>query len=679
MPTRAQLESALKNAHAAGDTQAAKALANALKGGQYDDAQQPQSEVQAQNQPAAEAPPQERGMFQKVADVFTGNDRETPEQRALPGLLDSGILNGEDGTKAAMIAPVLLTTTNPDEITQIITSNFPNIQATYNKDAQGNVYPILVNTKTGVQTVVNKPGLDKMDLAQAGGIAAAYAPAGKGATALSVAGRSAATEGVMQGAQAASGGEFDEDEVALSAGLGGLLKGAEDVAATGYRALRGKMAGDAARLVDDAKAASIPLYTSDVKQPSNFATKTFQQTTEKIPVVGTGSLRESQQEARERAVDLIADKYGEFSYKTIVDSLKGTKDKVKKAAGSVLQSVGNKLDDVGEIGLTKTRSAIREVKDELSKPGRIRSGDAMKDLQELVDALDEAPQTFTSLKENRTAFKEIVDAVDKADRSQLTTRAKGLLEKVRSSMTSDMDDFAKSNLSLEEYGKWKRANAVYADQAAKLTKTRLKNVLDKGDMTPESVETMLFSRKPSEVRSLYNSMGQKGRESAKAAIISKVVRDLGRRQSGFTPNSFATELKKYEPQIQTFFKGADRRQLEGLRKVLDVTRRAQDAAVTTPTGQQLLGAGTVAATAYDPLTTIATATTLGTLARSLESRPVRNALIRLGSVPRGSTRFEKALSDATQALFVASQTARSETEDTRERQSARQAQFPADR
>lgn len=618
-------------------------------------------------------------MFQKVADVFTGNDRETPEQRALPGLLDSGILNGEDGTKAAMIAPVLLTTTNPDEITQIITSNFPNIQATYNKDAQGNVYPILVNTKTGVQTVVNKPGLDKMDLAQAGGIAAAYAPAGKGATALSVAGRSAATEGVMQGAQAASGGEFDEDEVALSAGLGGLLKGAEDVAATGYRALRGKMAGDAARLVDDAKAASIPLYTSDVKQPSNFATKTFQQTTEKIPVVGTGSLRESQQEARERAVDLIADKYGEFSYKTIVDSLKGTKDKVKKAAGSVLQSVGNKLDDVGEIGLTKTRSAIREVKDELSKPGRIRSGDAMKDLQELVDALDEAPQTFTSLKENRTAFKEIVDAVDKADRSQLTTRAKGLLEKVRSSMTSDMDDFAKSNLSLEEYGKWKRANAVYADQAAKLTKTRLKNVLDKGDMTPESVETMLFSRKPSEVRSLYNSMGQKGRESAKAAIISKVVRDLGRRQSGFTPNSFATELKKYEPQIQTFFKGADRRQLEGLRKVLDVTRRAQDAAVTTPTGQQLLGAGTVAATAYDPLTTIATATTLGTLARSLESRPVRNALIRLGSVPRGSTRFEKALSDATQALFVASQTARSETEDTRERQSARQAQFPADR
>lgn len=45
MPTRAQLESALRNADAAGDTAAAKQLANALKAGQYDQQQTPSPAV----------------------------------------------------------------------------------------------------------------------------------------------------------------------------------------------------------------------------------------------------------------------------------------------------------------------------------------------------------------------------------------------------------------------------------------------------------------------------------------------------------------------------------------------------------------------------------------------------------------------------------------------------------
>ena len=73
-----------------------------------------------------------------------------------------------------------------------------------------------------------------------------------------------------------------------------------------------------------------------------------------------------------------------------------------------------------------------------------------------------------------------------------------------------------------------------------------------------------------------------------------------------TPNAFATEMKKFQPQINTFFKGEERKQLEGLQRLLDATRRAQDAAVTTPTGQQVLGAGTLAAAATDLGATVLT-------------------------------------------------------------------------
>ena len=48
-----------------------------------------------------------------------------------------------------------------------------------------------------------------------------------------------------------------------------------------------------------------------------------------------------------------------------------------------------------------------------------------------------------------------------------------------------MSELAKNNLSVQEFAKWNRANQVYFDEATKLTKTRLKNILDKGDITPE--------------------------------------------------------------------------------------------------------------------------------------------------------------------------------------------------
>ena len=58
MATKARLEQALRNADAAGDVEAAKAFANAIRSGQYDDAQQ-----------APQEQPQEKNLLQKAGDV----------------------------------------------------------------------------------------------------------------------------------------------------------------------------------------------------------------------------------------------------------------------------------------------------------------------------------------------------------------------------------------------------------------------------------------------------------------------------------------------------------------------------------------------------------------------------------------------------------------------------------
>ncbi|MCP3705241.1 MAG: hypothetical protein GY954_20230, partial [Alteromonas sp.] len=90
---------------------------------------------------------------------------------------------------------------------------------------------------------------------------------------------------------------------------------------------------------------------------------------------------------------------------------------------------------------------------------------------------------------------------------------------------------------------------------------------------------------------------------------------------------------------------------------------AQDAAVTTPTGQQVLGVGTLAAAATDLGATVLTGGTVGGIARLYESAPVRDSLLRLASVPKGSTQFEKALLDAQTALNAIAQSERSRQEE----------------
>ena len=344
-----------------------------------------------------------------------------------------------------------------------------------------------------------------------------------------------------------------------------------------------------------------------------------------------------------------------FSYKAILDSMKAQQGRVKGAAGRTLESTGNKLDEVGEIPLNNTREIIDQVKTELGKEGVIRSEGAIDDLSKLVSAFDEAPQTFTSLKENRTAFRDIIAGADKAERSQLPSRAKSLLQQVNKAMSDDMESFAKTNLTPKEFASWKKANKIYADQAETLKKSKLKNVLDKGDVTPESVKQLIMSKNPSELKLAYNSMTQSGKQNARAAIVSNIVDNVSKRAGGMTPNAFATEMKKFQPQINTFFKGEERKQLEGLQRLLEATRRAQDAAVTTPTGQQVLGAGTLAAAATDLGATVLTGGTVGGIARLYESAPVRDSLLRLASVPKGSTQFEKALLDAQTALNAIAQ------------------------
>lgn len=612
---------------------------------------EPQS-VQPEQTTEQPQEPEEAGFFESIGEMFTGSERMTPTMESIEEIGAAPELN-EMSMAAFKTSLGLLATGDTEKAKGVIQQNIPS--AEFTEDEKGNV---IVNLPSG-QYALNKPGTSAQDIVRGAFSIAAFTPAGRAATLPAAAGGAALTEAAIQGVAAGvGGGQVDIGEVALAGALGGGGKVLEDVISTGYRAAKGKITGPEKEIIEAGKAADVPVLTTDVIAPETFVGKSVRSVGEKIPLAGTGAKRAKQQEAREVATEKFVDKFQEPSYKEIVESIKAKSSGIKKAAGSVLEKTGKKLDEAGDISVIQTRGSIDDALAELSKPNVRPDAAAIEELTTLKELMD-MPQTFTSLKENRTIARDILDSFGKGERSQLPGRSKSLIQKSVNAMGKDMDEMAKGNLTPKEYSQWKRANAVYAEEATKLKKTKIKNILDKGDVTPENVSTMLFSKKPSEVQTLYSSLTTEGKQNARSALIYKAFDNAQKRAGGLTPSVFSSELNKIAKNTDVFFRGKDKKQLEGFKRLIDATRQAQAAAVETKSGQQLIPYATGAAAITDLGATLLGGGTVGGLTRLYESAAVRNALLRLASVPKGSDKYLKALSDAQAALTASAQAARS--------------------
>lgn len=195
-----------------------------------------QSSIPAQQQQRTVESPLEPGQISIRATTpepeispFPEQPGETRAAAELPEVISSGILSGESGATVAAITPVLLATTNPQEFANILKSNFPDTIGIQTSPA-GEV--IVANNKTGVKAVVNQEGFSGQDVLQTLGIISAFTPAARGAGLVSGLGAKVATGGAgagltqaaIEGLQQQSGGEFDEDEIAIATALGGAAE-----------------------------------------------------------------------------------------------------------------------------------------------------------------------------------------------------------------------------------------------------------------------------------------------------------------------------------------------------------------------------------------------------------------------------------------------------------------------
>ncbi|HCL5255926.1 TPA: lytic transglycosylase domain-containing protein [Salmonella enterica] len=431
--------------------------------------------------------------------------------------------------------------------------------------------------------------------------------------------------------------------------LGGAINQLGRAAGAAYRGIRGTIAPEAQKAIQFAKAADVPLHTTDVLQPNSRVGRMAQTTAENIPFAGTSSMRANQQEARSQLVDEFASRFGEYDPSIVIGSLKAKTSGIRKAAGNRLEQVQSAMTGVN---IQPTR-AIQQIDDEigkLQKLGQVADTDTISKLQAYRNELAKGDVNLEQLSRLRTQFRMDV----RGERTQMPPPAEAAVQRVYRAMTGDIDNSIGQNLGNDTLRRYKQANAVYADEASKLQNTRLKNVLMKGDLTPEVVNNMLFSKNKSEVQNLYRSVGHVGRAQMRNGIIGKAME-----KSGGSPDQFLRQVNLMSTQTGIAFKGRDAAYLKGLKNYLESTKRAGQAGVTTPTGQQtipfILGIGTVTNPAL-----VGVGGGYGLLARMYESKPARNAMLRLANTPRGSTAFEKALAEVERAVNSVAQGAKSD-------------------
>lgn len=164
----------------------------------------------------------EFGLAAQALAAVTGSERETEATRTLPDWATMPELNTMSGR--SFLAGLGTMATGQQETVQVIQRQFPGVQV--RQDERGN---FIMRSSIDGQEYAIRPGFRVSDIPRAAGTALAFTPAGRTTTVMGGALATGATQAGIETTQVLTGGQFNEEDVALAAGLGGAIPAAARV------------------------------------------------------------------------------------------------------------------------------------------------------------------------------------------------------------------------------------------------------------------------------------------------------------------------------------------------------------------------------------------------------------------------------------------------------------------
>lgn len=477
-------------------------------------------------------------------------------------------------------------------------------------------------------------------------------------------------------AQAAGAMLADQPAAQLAGGVGSGLaaQAAQELGATpatqAAAALIGGMAGSrAARtkiipaaqanaaeraLVTEAEKVGVPLMTSDVSPPRTFMGKAAQAAGERVPLVGTGPVRQAQQEARIGAVRDVLSDFGAGPSAQASDAVMA--DLLATRGAEVSKYATQKTDVIKRLSTSGTAVPVVRATAAIDQQIAKLQGLKTKELEPVIARLDDWKKSLQnqSLVNVEDLRKQLGESFKAPELASVRSTGEKSLSSIYGALREDMSEFIRGTGQPQDITKWTDANKKLSSMMGELKTSALKSAIEKGTDTPEAIRGILFSAKPSDVRLLYRNLSDAGRDNAKAALLAHAA-EKATTNDVLSAERFISQVNKLGPQFGVFFKGDDKKRVDGLMRVLGATRRAAEAGVMTNSGQQgvasltALGAGQLTGSALGGAAALGVA---GLAARLYESPAVRNLLLYVPGTKVGTAEEAAILKRISSALIA---------------------------
>lgn len=440
--------------------------------------------------------------------------------------------------------------------------------------------------------------------------------------------------------------------------LGGMMVPLGPKPTPRVTAPRNALASPAQDVIAAGEREGVRVMTSDVRPPRTMIGKLARATGERIPFAGTGGVRAAQNEERVNAVLGLAKDFGVEGAQNVI---KDVADDLAKTRGGRIAALAARKDRIidGVQGTVETPGAVAEIDRQIAKLSKLEADEVrpvIAKLQNWRDALlGKTTRIDTGLLDagGKPIIREIsperglrvIDDLRKlmgeAFNDPGLAAVKGMGQKavnaIYSPLREDMGAFIRARGGQEAFQAWKRANDELAKMAGELDAGTFKRVLNDTETTPENVARLLFSKKPSDVRRLFANLSPAGQEKARAAVLHEAVTKAGGLDE-ISPQKFANALQAFGKTTGIIF-GNDAPRIEGIVKLLRATQQASVAGAAPLTGAQnapVIGAAALGSWLGDVGSTATVAGLAGAAARLYESRAVRNLLMGLGRAKPGS-------------------------------------------
>ena len=417
---------------------------------------------------------------------------------------------------------------------------------------------------------------------------------------------------------------------------------------------------DLPQAVREAEEAGVRVLTTDVARSETFFGRWAQRTGEMIPIVGTGPVRAAQQRERVEAARDLLRRYGvqdtsfvgDDTISRISADLLGRRlERINKYT-NMKDEVISRLSGQGTVDLSRTIAKIDEQIANIERLSPSGQRDAVANVLrewrtdllnlrdiELPDGTVQTVAQGRSLDEIEELRKWIGEQFKDPNLASVRNFGEKVLSSIYAPLREDMGDFVRAVGERRDYDKWNVANRQLSKMLGELENKSLKSALEKGEITPESVQSLLFSSKPSDVQMLYRNLSSGGKSIAKMGVLQRALFNSGGNFENLSPDRLKNNIEKLGKPIGVLFSGPELQAIEGLLRTLKMTARAGEAAVSPPTGLQavpVVGAAFLTDLFGGVGSAMVSGITMGGLARAYESTAVRNLLMKIPQVAVGS-------------------------------------------